>query len=471
MKMLTYNLEERGEKNLYEYIYTCIKNDILDGKIIYGEKLPSKRALARNLGVSVITIENAYAQLLLEGYIISKEKIGYYVNHDQLNNRKKKEITFVTKYPEHEYFVDFCANKTPNKFFPYSIWAKLMREVLTAKDVRLLKNVPFNGIEGLRVAIAEHLYERRGITISPDCIIVDSGVEYLYGRIIRLLGTKEEYAVEDPGYRIIDRTLDGYGLDWKHISVDENGIDINLLRKSGANIVHVSPSNQFPTGNMMPQKRRKELLEWAYEKEGRYIIEDDFDCEFCVGGKPIPTIFSMDQRERVIYMNTFSKSLIASLRVSYIVLPETLMERYIKTSPFYSCTVSSFEQLTLEKFIKGGYFERHITRIANYYKRIKRLLIEEIQRSKLKEHVYIQEVQAGTQFLVKINTTLSDDELADYIKKKDIHVSFLTQYCEEDICMIPHIMVLNYSSIEEEKIKEAIQRLAEAIEEIKKAES
>ena len=470
MKMLTYNLEERGDTKLYEYLYLCIKNDILEGKIRNGEKLPSKRTLARNLGVSVITVENAYAQLLLEGYIISEEKRGYYVNYEDMARAQKGTIQFTTKYADYEYFVDFCANKTPYEFFPYSIWAKLMREVLTERDIDLLKTVPFNGMEGLRIAIAEHLYETRGMTVSPDCIIVGAGVEYLYGRLIQLFGKNQVYAVEDPGYRIIDRIFRGYHLEWEHISVDEHGLNVDLLKESRANIIHISPSNQFPIGNTMPVKRRQELLKWAYEEEGRYIIEDDFDCEFCVSGRPIPTMFSMDRKERVIYMNTFSKTLISSIRISYLILPEILMERYRNTISFYSCTVSSFEQLTLEKFIKGGYLERHITRMRNYYRQLKRKLIQEIEQSSLKDKVHIKEVEAGTQFLMRIKTELSDDVIADSIKKREIQVSFLTQHCEGDMCMIPHIMVLNYSFLEESKIKEAIKRLEEAIKEAEQLE-
>lgn len=465
MKMLTYNIEERGNKKLYEYLYLCIKHDILDGKIRNGEKLPSKRTLARNLGVSVITVENAYAQLLLEGYIISEEKKGYYVNYEDTFGGKKRKKQFQTKYTEHEYFVDFCANKTPYEFFPYSIWAKLMREVLTERDIDLLKTVPFHGMEGLRITIAEHLYETRGMTVSPDCIIIGAGIEYLYGRLLQLFGKHAVYGVEDPGYRIIQRIFEGYHVAWKPIRVDESGIHVGVLRESNANIVHISPSNQFPVGNTMPVKRRQELLKWAYEEEGRYIIEDDFDCEFSVNGRPIPTLFGMDQKERVIYMNTFSKTLISSIRISYLILPERLMERYVNTISFYSCTVSSFEQLTLEKFIKGGYLERHVTRMRNYYKNVKKKLIQEIEQSSLNERVCIQEVEAGTQILMTIKTKLSDDVLADCIKKRGVHVSFLTQHCRGDMCMIPHIMVLNYSSLEESKIKETVIRLEEAIKE------
>ena len=464
--MLTYNLEERGKSNLYEYLYACIKKDIQDGQLKPGEKLPSKRTLARNLGVSVITVENAYAQLLLEGFLLSEEKRGYYVaSSPQEKSLLKKKAPFVTKYTDHEYFADFCASKTPYEFFPYATWAKLMREVLTAKDTSLLKTVPFNGIEGLRVSIAEYLYQMRGMNISPDCIIIGAGVEYLYGQLIRLLGRDSLYAVEDPGYSLIDRAYRSYGLQWKHVSVDTQGILVPLLQESGANVVHVSPSNQFPMGTTMPLQRRKELLQWAWEGENRYIVEDDFDCEFRVGGKPLPTLFCMDQKDRVIYMNTFSKTLTPSIRISYIVLPESLMERYVQTLSFYSCTVSSFEQRALEKFINGGYLERHINRMTHYYRELRQTLMKEIQASSLKDRVVLHPMQAGTQFLMRIKTNLPDEELAQAIAQKEVHVAFLTQHCEGEICMVPHIMVLNYSSVPQERIPEAVRRLAQAVEE------
>ncbi len=469
--MLTYNLEERGKANLYEYLYTCIKRDIESGKLQPGEKLPSKRALARNLGVSVITVENAYAQLLLEGYLLSEEKRGYFVTpqtgeRSQSSQRKP----FVTKYTDHEYFADLCANKTPYEFFPYATWAKLMREVLTARDASLLKTVPFNGIEGLRISIAEYLYQMRGMNISPDCIIIGAGVEYLYGRLIRLLGRDQIYAVEDPGYSIIDRAYRSYGLNWRHVSVDAQGIQIPLLEESGASVVHVSPSNQFPMGAAMSLQRRKELLQWCSGGKNRYIVEDDFDCEFRVGGRPLPTLFSLDRQDRVIYMNTFSKTLTPSIRISYIVLPESLMERYVQTLSFYSCTVSSFEQRTLEKFINGGYLERHINRLVHYYQNLRKTFLREIQASSLKDRVVIHTMQAGTQFLMRIKTHLSDNELAARIAQKNIRVAFLTQHCEGEVCMVPHIMVVNYSSLHEERIPEVVRRLAQAIEEAEESQ-
>lgn len=471
--MITYDLEQRGNLSKYEYLYRCIRNDIRRGVLFAGYKLPSKRMLAQHLSISVSTVEQAYDLLASEGYVQPRKGSGFYVAHIPRSLVHINPFAIATdeedmwQVPD----FDFKANKCSLNLFPKDTWLRIMRRTLSEGNETLFETVPFNGLAELREAIARYLYEFKGIYATPDQIIIGAGTEYLYSRLLQLFGSRAVIAIGDPGYKKLADISRSVGTLWEYVPLDDEGILVDELAKSPAEIVHVSPANHFPLGIEMSSSRRKELLRWVNEDSHRYIIEDDYDSELRFSGRAQPALFTQDLNQRVIYLNTFSKTLVPSLRISYMVLPKQLMDLYARQLSFYSCTVSSFEQLTLEKFIKGGYFERHITRMANYYKRIKRLLIEEIQRSTLKEHVYIQEVQAGTQFLVKINTTLSDDELANYIKKKDIHVSFLTQYCEEDICMIPHIMVLNYSSMEEEKIEEAIRRLAEAIEEIKKAES
>lgn len=462
--MLTYDLDKRGEKSLYEYLYECIKTDIRKGKIAKGARLPSKRNLAGNLGISVITVENAYAQLILEGYLFSEERKGYYVSKEK-HEREERKIRkpFVSRYPDKEYFADLQANKMPRANFPYSVWAGFMREVLTARDDRLLKTVPFNGIESLRVAIAGYLYENRGMTVSPDCIVVGAGTEYLYGKIRAMLGQEYIYGVEDPGYSLIDKVLEGLGVKWEHVSIDGLGADIKKMEEKGIGVMHISPSNQFPTGRRMPAQRRRELLEWADKKDGRYIVEDDFDCEFRTGGKPLPTLFSMDEREKVIYMNTFSKSLTPSIRISYMVLPKHLMEKYKSLLGFYACTVSGFEQLTMEKFLSSGGFERHLTRMRKYYNEIRNYFISEITKSALGKRVKVYETEAGTQFLLSVSTEMTDQELADKLREEDVNAAFLTQHCAGEQCMVPHVMVVNYSSIQKEQIPDIIRRMEKII--------
>ena len=459
--MLTYDLEKRGNRTLYEFLYENVKEDILSGRIQSGTKLPSKRAFAEHLKVSIKTVENAYAQLLLEGYIISKEKKGYFVNKvgSGKNGATPAYASFVTKFKEEEYLADFTANNSNVSKFPFSTWAKVMRETLTDYDTTLLKTIPFNGAEKLRLEIAEYLYRYRGMQVSPDHIIIGAGTEYLYNRLLQLLGRDARYAIENPGYQKIALIYKAYNAEWTPIDVDDHGLDVQLLRKTNANVVHVSPGHHYPMGFVMPIGRRQELLDWAYEEKERYIIEDDFDCEFRIAGRPIPALQSMDTTHRVIYMNTFSKTLIPSIRVSYMVLPEKLMERYISTMNFYSCTVSGFEQYTLAAFLEKGYFERHIRRMVTYYRqqceKIKRIFKD----SALKEISEIIEADAGTHFLLKVNTHLNDIEIKWAAKERGILLNCLSEYCFENKPKYSRMLIINYSVLEEEQLQKVITAL------------
>ncbi len=459
--MLTYDLEKRGNLPLYDYLYRCIKNDILTGIIKPFEKLPSKRTLAKHLNISVITVENAYAQLNLEGYIYSKEAKGYYANNLQVINssEEEKEYDLEKEEFEYEFFADLKANRMRRMNFPFSVWSKLMREVLSSQDVRLLKTVPYNGVYELRLAIAKYLHNFRGMEVYPNQIVIGAGIEFLYSRLIRLLGDNSHYVIEDIGYKKIYEIYDNYGAKWSSVSMDQYGMSPSELKKTGGDVIHISPAHHFPTGIVMPIKRRQELLLWAKESQGRYIIEDDYDSEFRYQGKPIPTMFSMDTDDKVIYMNTFSKSLIPSLRISYMILPPKLMEQYGNSMSFYSCTVSSFEQYTLAKFISEGYFERHINRMKNHYKNQRDLLMDEIKNSRLSEIAKIYEENAGTQFLLSVDTTLSDKEIVRRAKKEDIDISCLSEYCIKNSRKNEGKLVINYAGIHKERIKETINRI------------
>ena len=341
--MLTYDLTARGRKTMYEYLYEAMKADILSGRLTAGEKLPSKRAFAEHLQVSVKTVENTYEQLLLEGYIRSEEKRGYFVNRLEVKSTATPAYaSFVTRFREEEYLADLTANNIQYDKFPFATWAKIMRQTLTDYDTSLLKTVPFNGVEKLRVAIAEHLYRYRGMQVSPDHIIVGAGTEYLYSRLLQLLGKNAKFGVENPGYRKITKLYEVGGVAWDYVDIDGQGMKVEQLEEKCITVAHVSPEHHFPIGLVMPVGRRQELLRWAAEEPERYIVEDDFDCEFRMVGKPIPSVQSMDRNHRVIYINTFSKTMVPSLRIGYMVLPEKLMERYISTMNFYSCTVSGF---------------------------------------------------------------------------------------------------------------------------------
>lgn len=459
--MLTYNMDNRQELPLYDYLYRCIKNDILSGRIGIGEKLPSKRSLAKHLNISVITVENAYAQLLLEGYITSCEKKGYFVNDTgcvpqaSCLIRPKAEEEF-----EYAYFADLKSNRIRRNRFPFSTWAKLLRDTLSERPEQLLKTVPYNGVYELRLALAEFLHEFRGMQVLPSQIVICSGTDSMYGRLFCLLDDAA-WAVENIGSQKITGLYDMYHAKWKSVPRDEYGVDMNSLYESGCNVVHVSPAQHFPIGTVMPVKRRTELLEWA-DRKGYYIIEDDYDSEFWYQGKPAPTLYSLDGNGRVIYFNTFSKTLIPSLRISYMVLPYELAQRYEEGLSFYSGTVPSMEQYALARFISEGYFERHINHMRNYFKSQRGSLFEAVKESPLGGISHIYENSSGTYFLLELDTKLADKELVTRIREKDINVACTSEYMAQPHGDT-HTLVINYCGVYAERIKETVQRIWEAI--------
>lgn len=459
--MLTYNMDNRQELPLYDYLYRCIKNDILSGRIGIGEKLPSKRSLAKHLNISVITVENAYAQLLLEGYITSCEKKGYFVNDTGCAPqascliRPKAEEEF-----EYAYFADLKSNRIRRNRFPFSTWAKLLRDTLSERPEQLLKTVPYNGVYELRLALAEFLHEFRGMQVLPSQIVICSGTDSMYGRLFCLLDDAT-WAVENIGSQKITGLYDMYHAKWKNVPRDEYGVDMNSLYESGCNVVHVSPAQHFPIGTVMPVKRRTELLEWA-DRKGYYIIEDDYDSEFWYQGKPAPTLYSLDGNGRVIYFNTFSKTLIPSLRISYMVLPYELAQRYEEGLSFYSGTVPSMEQYALARFISEGYFERHINHMRNYFKSQRGSLFEAVKESPLGGISHIYENSSGTYFLLELDTKLADKELVTRIREKDINVACTSEYMAQPHGDT-HTLVINYCGVYAERIKETVQRIWEAI--------
>ncbi len=514
--MLTYSFDDRGMDFLYEHLYKEIKNDILMGNLKAHEKLPSKRALAAHLNVSVVTVENAYSQLLAEGYIYSKPKSGFYVcdvkaedadvvgarnayytseyksgtkasvmknNARQNTASDEPDVAYmrgirpedhVTEHThvirehaeasgQNRFFADFVNNSTLSENFPFSTWTKLMRETMMDDREKLMKRSPSGGIFELRKAIADYLYQFRGMSVSPNQIIVGAGTEYLYGLIIQLLGRDSVYGVENPGYQKIQHIYDAYQVKCCYIDMDESGVNIDSLEKSGADVVHISPSHHFPTGTVTPASRRYELLGWAAKQEGRYIIEDEYDSEFRLVGNPIPALQSIDASDKVIYMNTFSKSLSSTIRISYMVLPIPLMVRYNHVLSFYACTVSNFDQYTLTRFIQEGYLEKHINRMRKFYRNSRDRILGCIRNHRLYPQVTIKEENAGLHFLMEIDTSYTDREMVDRAAAAGINISSLSQYCHGKEQEDSHTLVINYSGIEEDIIEEACDRLLESV--------
>lgn len=465
--MLTYSFENKGKDSLYEYLYKCIRDDILSSRLSPNEKLPSKRAFAKHLGVSTITIENAYNQLTAEGYIYSKAKSGFYVSSivsPRLNFSERPVSYHKNDAPTKakQYEIDLVSSGSKDSF-PFSTWTKLMRETMLDKREQLTVNSPSVGVPELRRAISEYLYEFRGMHTDPECIIIGAGTEYLYSLVIQLLGREKTYAVEDPGYLKISRIYSSNNVSFHYVPLDNKGVDMPSLYNCGADVLHISPSHHFPTGIVTPVSRRYEYLFWAEKSEDRYIIEDDYDSEFRFSGKPIPSLQSIDKQGKVIYMSTFSKSLTSTIRISYMVLPPELMARYKKELSFYSCTVSNFEQYTLAAFIEGGFYEKHINRMRNYYRSRRDELMKEIKQHPLYSKVQIKEEDSGLHFLMKIDTELSDSELILKGKENGIRLACLSQYCHNKRESDLHTLIVNYSSLSEGSSQKAVEMLFGAI--------
>ena len=493
--MLTYSFADIGSDSLYEHLYKCIKNDIKKGVLEKNEKLPSKRSLAKNLGISVITVENAYAQLLAEGYIYSIAKKGYYVSDiksgyiwDSSAMENEREKTSIKNGVEHinlvkekmcdrideefaisqartegRYIADFTKNRMISDMFPFTIWTKLIRQVLSEQQNALMTNPPSGGAMELRRAIAKHLKEFRGMIVAPEQIIVGAGTEYLYGLIIQLLGMDKKYGVEDPGYDKISKIYRCHGVKQDYIGMDEYGVIPSQISEKKIDILHITPSHHFPTGIVMPISRRYELLGWANQDEERYIIEDDYDSELSLNGQPIPALQSIDVSEKVIYINTFTKTLSSTVRISYMVLPEKLLDKFYKTLFFYSCTVSNFEQYTLAKFIDEGCFEKHINRMRKYYSDKRKKLFLAIKKSKLNKYVTVHEEDAGLQFLMEIKTKYSDEEFVRRAAKEGIKMSPLSGFYHLKENRTEHIFVMNYLGVEESNIEKTVEKLCKII--------
>ena len=444
--MLTYTLERGGGLPLYELLYRSIREDILSGNLKNGEKLPSKRRLAEHLGVSIMTVETAFAQLSLEGYIRSEQRRGYFVCADFSFPAPRAAVkTLAAEVSQKEWLADFKTNAILPRQFPFSVWAKLMRRVLAERSPALLAPMPGQGLPELREAIAGFLSRFRGMQVSAEQIVVAAGAELLYGLLVQLLGRDKLIAVEDPGYPRAAKVYRNNGAETVPIPLDAGGLSVRELAAAEAQVAHISPAHHFPTGLVMPAARRAELLNWAGADENRFLIEDDYDSEFRFSGRPIPTLQSADRLGRVIYLNTFTKTLSPALRIGYLVLPETLLDAFSRRLGFYSCTVPSFEQLTLAKFINEGYFESHLARTRNFYRRQRDKMIESIRESALGAHCRILEADAGLHFVLETDASNPDLELTAQAQTLGINISCLSEYYTDRLKARPGCLLLNYS--------------------------
>lgn len=478
-------MESHGELALYEYLYRCIRHDIAHGKVEPGQKLPSKRALAKQLGVSLITIEAAYDQLVAEGYIRSRERCGYYAcdlapaakieeqgnvrfrtaTETSANRRREGHASNpngpqpISQNEEHlerrtgyrpsdadfapplnglashaqnapsdaPLLADFTHSTLATTMLPYSAWAKAVRRTLSDESAAsLAEAASAAGSPELRSAIADHLRQYRGMDVSPDQVVIGAGSQTLYQLLVQLLGRTRRYAVENPGYPLLTRMYEQQDAQVAHIGLDDSGIDIDALEASDASVAHIMPSHQFPTGIVTTAARRRELLNWAREGD-RYLIEDDYDSEFRMAGRPIPSLFSIDAAERVLYLNSFAKSLGAAFRMAYLVLPPQLAQRFRKQLGFYANTVSPLDQLALARFIKQGHYDRHVNRLRTHARKTQDALVNALHEA-FGDCIAFAGLNDGLHFIMQLESERDERELATAAEAAGIRIAPLSSF-------------------------------------------
>lgn len=344
----------------YTELYKEIKTKIQTGEIKAGDKLPSKRTLADKRGCSVITVEKAYSILEDEGYIISRERCGYFAADLDMPLKapvRGKSIELLPE-PAGESTVDF----------EYSLWFSTVRKIISDKGQQLFVKAPGEGCAVLRNAIAEYLLRYRGMLAEPQRIIIGSGSEQLYESAVKLLGRDKIYGIEDPCYAQIRSVYGGMGAGICPLEMGDDGIISQALENEAFDILHVTPFHSYPSGITTSISKKYEYLKWASNNKG-FIIEDDFDSEFFSPGHPIETLYALDNTDSVIYINTFSKSLSPAMRMGYMILPWSLMDRYCQVFGELSCSVPVMDQYVLAEFISSGSFEQHLNRMRRKLKK------------------------------------------------------------------------------------------------------
>lgn len=431
---------------LYMQIYEYFKNEIINGTYKANTKLPGKRNLAKEYNISLNTVDNAYSKLLEEGFIYSKERQGFFVSDvGELYVLDSKPIHITKEEENIEY--DFSYSGVSEEF-PYKIFKKISSNIFDNKDI--LEKVDYQGYLPLRTQISEYLDKSRGFKADPSQIVISSGSEYLFQIIFKLISGK--FGIEDPGYNMLSNIMDTNDINYEFISVDENGMDLTKLKKSKSDFCVITPAHQFPTGVIMNMQRRVELLNM---KKIKYVIEDDYDSEFKYSKRPVPALKSIDVNDKVIYIGSFSKSISPSFRVSFMVLPFDLVEKYNKIFKFFICPVSIMVQKMLTTFIETGEFEKHLNRMRKIYSKKRQLLIDMLSERK---DITIRGADAGLHVVLEYPKNYSEEYIVKKAKEKKIKVYGLSSYGTKR--EIPSIL-LGFATLSEEKLKEGVKLFLE----------
>ena len=449
--VFTCKLDPQSRTPLCDQLYAALRSELAHGQLAPGAKLPSKRQLADHLHISTATVEAAYARLVSEGLCDSRPRSGIYA----------AEVAPQPAGPMHgekpPVRYDFSTGAADAEHFPYATWAKLMREVISDQDKALLLSGDPQGSPALRRQIAAMLRSLRGIAAEPEHIVLGAGTEVLATTLVALIGRDRLFAVEDPGYSRVRRILVASGARIAPTPLADGAIDVRQLYVSGAGAAYVTPSHQFPTGEEMTLAQREALLRWAQETGG-YILEDDYDSEFCFAGSPAASLTAMDTSGHVIYMNTFSRTLCPGLRISFMVLPAPLAAQY--RTMHAACSVPGFEQETLARFMAGGYLERHIARMRVIYRGRMQALC---QRAKVLGLGEVQPCRAGLHVLLRVGGRTPAHEL---IPRAEMAGVRLTRLCDYGVMrMSPgqeRVVVLGFAGMDDAQMEQGLEALHRA---------
>ena len=487
MFSFTLSLDPRSRTPMYEQLYHAVSGAIRDGDLRNGEKLPSKRVLCAQLGVSRATVETAYELLLAEGYVESRPRSGYYAAEYQstpftagtsiacpaceATDRPAGNSFYALESTPEGGASDACPSIPDRKesacaallstsavdvsLFPYASWAKLYKEVVYNSPALLQRGAP-QGEPALRAALARLLNEYRGVRCAPGQVVVGSGMETLMGQLITLFGPQAVYAMEDPGYPAMERALLARGRTVRYVPMDGSGMDADALESSDATVAYLTPSHQFPLGITMPASRRSRLLRWAVDKDG-WIIEDDYDSEFRYGGRPISSMQGMDRHGRVIYVGTFSRSLAPAIRLAYMVLPSSLLPLWHTLYGRQQPTVSRYEQTVMARFLAEGFYARYIRRVGNLYARRREALMTALTRI---DDLTVSGADGGIHFLLSL-PRLSEGELLRRASNAGLSLRGLSAFCHR-VIPSPSTLVLGYGGLPTEEIGPVVDCLVEA---------
>lgn len=449
-------------------LYEKLKQHIIEGQYTKHQQLPSKRKLSEHLSLSLTTIEHAYQILVDEGYIYAKPRSGYYVSdieslpiaHQQshlypdgisCHEQKKKHTEDKPKYA-------FNLAEIDTEHFPISFFRKCLKDIPDDMQYTLLQHGDQQGIYALRQEIAHYLFNSRGVVSHPNQIVVGSSTEQLIHILIDLLDD-EGFIIEKPSYPPIQHVLQKKKRAYDYVFVEEDGISLDSLKKANGHIVYVTPSHQFPTGNIMNLKKRTQLLNWSYQERARYIIEDDYDSEFRYTGKPIPPLQSLDREQKVIYMSTFSKSLFPSCRVAYMVLPYALVERYHKQPYKEANTVPVHMQHIVTTFMRTGKFERHLNKMRKIYKRKLNYILSRIEQ--YPKQLEIKDTATGMHFILEVKNGKS---IETCLKNAQKHSLVLTPYHQYDQRYINEpVFILGFGGIPESQLPQYMEALIQSV--------